>query len=64
MNDVIEIDFDPDFDYDEDGNSIQRTVKIEDSDSRDDGSEVDTDKNQYNLLIENVNGGEENNFLT
>ena len=64
MNDVIEIDFDPDFDYDEDGNSIQRTVKIEDSDSRDDGSEVDTDKNQYNLLIGNVNGGEENNFLT
>ena len=61
MDDVIEIDSDSDYDYDEDGNYILRMVKIEDSDSRDDGSEVNPDKNQCDVLIKDVNDGEEKN---
>ena len=59
MDDVIEIDFDSDSDYDEDGDYIPKMVKREYSDSRYDRSEVDNDENKYDLLIEDVNEGEE-----
>ena len=55
VDDVIEIDYDFDFDYDEDGDYIPRMIKREDSDSRDDIPEVDPDKNQDDVLIEDVN---------
>ena len=38
--------------------------KREDSDSRYDGSEVDTDENQDDVLIEDVNEGEEKTSST
>ena len=61
MDDVIEIDSDSDSDYDED-DYIPSMVKREDHESRDDGSEVDPDDNQYDLLIEDVNEGEETKY--
>ena len=57
MDDVIEIDSDSDSDYDED-DYIPSMVKIEDSDSSDDSSEVDPDENQDDVLVEDVNEGE------
>ena len=62
VDDVIEIYSDSDSDYDEDGEYIPIMVKIEDSDSRDYGSEVDPADNQYGLLIEDVNEGEETKY--
>ena len=57
--DVIEINSDSDSDCDEDGDYIPRTVKKEDSDSRDDGSELYPDKNQNDVLDKDINEGEE-----
>ena len=62
VDDIIEIDSDSDSDYDEYGDYIPIKAKREDSDSRDDGSEVDPDKNQDGVLIKDVNEGEEKNF--
>ena len=62
MDEVIEIDSDSDSDYDKDGDYIPRMVKIEESDSRDDGSKVYPDKNQYDVLIENIDDGEETKY--
>ena len=62
MDDIIEIYSDSDSDYDDDRYYIPRTVKIEYSNSRDDRSEVDQDKNWYDVLIEDVNGGEETKY--
>ena len=45
VDEVIEMDSDSDFDYDKDDDYTPRMVKIEDSDSRDDVPEVDSDKN-------------------
>ena len=59
MDDVIEINYDSDSEYDEYENYIPITFKREDSDSRDDGSEVDPYNNQDDVLIEDVNEGEE-----
>ena len=56
VDDVIEIDSESDSDYDEDGDYIPRTVKREESDSRDYESEVDPGKNKHDVLIEDVNG--------
>ena len=51
MDEVIEIDFDSDSDYDQDIGYTPKMVKREDSDSRYDGFEVDTDENQDDVLI-------------
>ena len=59
MDDVIEIYSDSDSDYYEEGDYIPRMVKREDSDSRDDGSEVDLDNNLDGVSIEDINEGEE-----
>ena len=59
MHDTILIYSDSDSYYDKDSYYIPIMVKIEDSDSRDDRSEVESDKNQYDVLIEDVNEGEE-----
>ena len=53
MDDVIEIDSNSDSDY-EKYNYIPRIVKIEDSESSNDGSKVDPDENQYDVLVEDV----------
>ena len=58
MDDVIEIYYNSDSDYDEDGDYIPKMVKGEDSNSRYDGSEVDADDNLDDVLIEDVNEGE------
>ena len=56
LDDVIEIDSDSDSDsnYDEDVDYIPILVKREDSDSRDDRSEVDPENNQNDVLIEDL----------
>ena len=56
VDDVIEIDSDSDSDsnYDEDVDYIPILVKREDSDSRDDRSEVDPENNQNDVLIEDL----------
>ena len=59
VDDVIEVDSGSDSDYDEDGDYIPRIVKREDSDIRDYEYEVDPDKNQDDVFIEDVNEGEE-----
>ena len=41
---------------------IQRMVNIEDSDSSNDGSEVDPDENQDEELVQEVNEGEEEKY--
>ena len=58
VDDIIEIDSKSDSDSYEDADYIPRMVKREDSDSRYDGSEVDPEKNQDDMLIEDVNEGE------
>ena len=63
VDDVIEIDSDSESEYDKDGAYIPRVVKIEDSDSRDDEYEVDIDKNQNDVFIEDVNEEEPKNLL-
>ena len=55
VDDVLEIDSESDSDYDEDSDCIPKTVKREYSDSKNDGSEVDPDNNQYDVLIEDTN---------
>ena len=58
MDEVIGIYSESDSEYDGDDN-IPRVVKRENSDIRDDVYEVDPDKNQYEVLIEDVNEVEE-----
>ena len=55
VDDIIEIDCDSDSDYDEYGDYIPGTSRIEYYDSRDYRSEVDPDKNQDGVFIEDVN---------
>ena len=57
VDDVIEIYSDSDYDHDED-DYIPSMVKREDHESRDDGSEVDPEENQYDALVEELNDGE------
>ena len=54
VDEIIEKYSGSEYDFYEDGDYTPRMVKIEDSDSRDDRSEVDRDKNQDDVLIENI----------
>ena len=62
LDDAIENDSDSESDYDEDSDYISKMVKREDSDSIDDRSEVDLYENQYDVLIEDLNEGEETKY--
>ena len=55
LDEVIEIDYDSDYDYDKDGDFTPRMVKREDSDSRYELYDVDPEKNQDDIFIEDVN---------
>ena len=54
VDDVIEINYDSYSDYDED-DYTPRMINREESDSSNSGSEVDPDKSQDNVLVEDVN---------
>ena len=62
VDDIIEINSNSVYDYDEDSDYIPRMAKREDSYSRDDGYEVKPDENQDEVLIEDVNEGEETKY--
>ena len=62
VDNFIDIYSDSDSDYDKD-DYIPRTVKREDSDSIDDGSEVDQYENQDGVFVEDINEGEETKSL-
>ena len=61
MDNVIEIDSDSDFEYDGD-DYIPRMVKREDSDISNGGSKGDSKENQDDVLVEEVNEGEEEKY--
>ena len=63
VDDIIVIDSDSDSEYDEYDDYVPRMFKIEDSDSRDDGSEVYPYEKQDDVLIGDVNEIEEEKYL-
>ena len=62
MDDFIEIYYESDSDYDEYSDYIPIMVKREYSESIYDGSKVDSENNQYDVFIEDLNDEEETKY--